>query len=204
MASIRNLLLLALISLPFLAHASESQFKTIATQASECGALYMILTSIPPDVLPGVGKAFTDLGQTMSFIHGVNLTRSTGSPASNGDVSNAKSINMDELGNAFDADPDSVYDLYYKCDQWRIEIAKLYQTYNLTSESSNGEFKDLFHAVGMRPNSFERDLEKEQRARILVDLSFDYWTKSGRLTPMKVNVRLQEIKMELQKKDSTD
>ena len=204
MASIRNLLFLTLISIPLLAEASAKESKTIATQASECGALYMILTSIPNDVLPGVGKAFTDLGQTMSFIHGVNLTRSTGSPASNGDVSNAKSIKMDELGDAFDADPDSVYDLYYKCDQWRIEIAKLYQTYNLTSESSNGEFKDLFHAVGMRPNSFERDLEKEQRARILVDLSFDYWTKSGRLTPMKVNVRLQEIKMELQKKDSTD
>jgi len=204
MARIRALLLLTLLSFPFLAHAAESQSKTIATQASECGALYMILTSIPNDVLPGVGKAFTDLGQTMSFIHGVNLTRSTGSPTTNGDVSNAKSIKMDVLGDAFDADPDSVYDLYYKCDQWRIEIAKLYQTYNLTSESSNGEFKDLFHAVGMRPNSFERDLEKEQRARILVDLSFDYWTKSGRLTPMKVNVRLQEIKMELQKKDSTD
>ncbi len=204
MARIRALLLLTLLSFPFLAHAAESQSKTIATQASECGALYMILTSIPNDVLPGVGKAFTDLGQTMSFIHGVNLTRSTGSPTTNGDVSNAKSIKMDVLGDAFDADPDSVYDLYYKCDQWRIEIAKLYQAYNLTSESSKSEFKDLFHAVGMRPNSFERDLEKEQRARILVDLSFDYWTKSGRLTPMKVNVRLQEIKMELQKKDSTD
>jgi hypothetical protein len=204
MARIRALLLLTLLSFPFLAHAAESQSKTIATQASECGALYMILTSIPNDVLPGVGKAFTDLGQTMSFIHGVNLTRSTGSPTTNGDVSNAKSIKMDVLGDAFDADPDSVYDLYYKCDQWRIEIAKLYQAYNLTSESSNGEFKDLFHAVGMRPNSFERDLEKEQRARILVDLSFDYWTKSGRLTPMKVNVRLQEIKMELQKKESID
>ena len=204
MASIRTLLLLTLLSFPFLAHAAESQSKTIATQASECGALYMILTSIPPDVLPGVGKAFTDLGQTMSFIHGVNLKRATGSPTTNGDISNAKSIKMDELGDAFDADPDSVYDLYYKCDQWRIEIAKLYQAYNLTSESSKSEFKDLFHAVGMRPNSFERDLEKEQRARILVDLSFDYWTKSGRLTPMKVNMRLQEIKMELQKKDSTD
>ncbi len=204
MASIRNLLLLTLISLPFFAHASAKESKTIATQASECGALYMILTSIPPDVLPGVGKAFTDLGQTMSFIHGVNLTRSTGSPASNGDVSNAKSIKMDELGNAFDAYPDSVYELYYKCDQWRIEIAKLYQSYNLTSESSNSEFKDLFHAVGIRPNSFEQDLEKEQRARILVDLSFDYWTKSDRLTPMKMNVRLQEIKMEILKKESGD
>jgi len=128
MARIRALLLLTLLSFPFLAHAAESQSKTIATQASECGALYMILTSIPNDVLPGVGKAFTDLGQTMSFIHGVNLTRSTGSPTTNGDVSNAKSIKMDVLGDAFDADPDSVYDLYYKCDQWRIEIAKLYQT----------------------------------------------------------------------------
>jgi hypothetical protein len=204
MARIRNLLLLTLLSFPFLAHASESQSKTIATQASECGALYMILTSIPPDVLPGIGKAFTDLGQTMSFIQGVNLLRSTGSPASNGDISNAKSIKMDELGNTFDADPDNVYELYYKCDQWRIEIAKLYQAYNLTSESSKSEFKDLFHAVGIRPSSFIRDGEKEQRVRGLVDLSFDYWTKSGRLTPMKVNVRLQEIKMELQKKESID
>jgi hypothetical protein len=197
MASTRNLLLLTLLSFPFLAHASESQFKTIATQASECGALYMILTSIPPDVLPGVGKAFTDLGQTMSFIHGVNLTRSTGAPASNGDVSNAKSIKMDELGNAFDADPDSIYELYYKCDQWRIEIAKLYQAYNLTSESSKSEFKDLFHAVGIRPSSFTRDGEKEQRVRGLVDLSFDYWAKSDRMTPLK-------LRMMLQHKTSTD
>jgi hypothetical protein len=191
MASIRNLLLLALISLPFLAHASESQSKTIATQASECGALYMILTSIPPDVLPGVGKAFTDLGQTMSFIQGVNLIRSTGSPATNGDISNAKSIKMDELGNAFDADPNTVYELYYKCDQWRIEIAKLYQAYNLTSESSKGEFKVLFHAVGIRPSSFSRDGEKEQRVKGLVDLSFDYWTKSDRITPLKLNKMLK-------------
>jgi hypothetical protein len=191
MASIRNLLLLALISLPFLAHASESQSKTIATQASECGALYMILTSIPPDVLPGVGKAFTDLGQTMSFIQGVNLIRSTGSPATNGDISNAKSIKMDELGNAFDVDPNTVYELYYKCDQWRIEIAKLYQSYNLTSESSKGEFKVLFHAVGIRPSSFARDGEKEQRVKGLVDLSFDYWTKSDRITPLKLNKMLK-------------
>ena len=191
MASIRTLLLLTLISFPFLAHASESQSKTIATQASECGALYIILTSIPPDVLPGVGKAFTDLGQTMSFIHGVNLTRSTGAPASNGDVSNAKSIKMDELGNAFDVDPDSIYELYYKCDQWRIEIAKLYQSYNLTSESSKGEFKVLFHAVGIRPSSFARDGEKEQRVWGLVDLSFDYWTKSDRITPLKLNKMLK-------------
>ena len=191
MASIRTLLLLTLISLPFLAHASESQSKTIATQASECGALYMILTSIPPDVLPGVGKAFTDLGQTMSFIQGVNLLRSTGSPASNGDISNAKSIKMDELGNTFDADPDNVYELYYKCDQWRIEIAKLYQAYNLTSESSKSEFKDLFHAVGIRPSSFIRDGGKEQRVRGLVDLSFDYWTKSDRITPLKLKKMLE-------------
>ena len=191
MASIRNLLLLTLLSFPFLAHASESQSKTIATQASECGALYMILTSIPPDVLPGVGKAFTDLGQTMSFIQGVNLIRSTGSPATNGDISNAKSIKMDELGNAFDVDPNTVYELYYKCDQWRIEIAKLYQSYNLTSESSKGEFKVLFHAVGIRPSSFARDGEKEQRVKGLVDLSFDYWTKSDRITPLKLNKMLK-------------
>ena len=188
MASIRNLLLFTLISLPFLAHASEGQSKTIATQASECGALYMILTSIPPDILPGVGKAFTDLGQTMSFIHGVNLTRSTGSPASNGDVSNAKSINMDELGNAFDADPDSVYDLYYKCDQWRIEIAKLYESQNPTSES---QMKDLINSVLTRPTRFTRDVEKEQRAMSLINMAFDYWTKSDRMTPLKLKNMLE-------------
>ena len=188
MASIRNLLLFTLLSFPFLAHASESQSKTIATQASECGALYMILTSIPPDVLPGVGKAFTDLGQTMSFIHGVNLTRSTGSPASNGDVSNAKSINMDELGNAFDADPDSVYDLYYKCDQWRIEIAKLYESQNPTSES---QMKDLINSVLTRPTRFTRDVEKEQRAMSLINMAFDYWTKSDRMTPLKLKTMLE-------------
>ena len=189
MSSIRNLLLLTLISFPLLAEASAKESKTIATQASECGALYMILTSIPPDVLPGVGKAFTDLGQTMSFIHGVNLTRSTGSPTTNGDVSNAKSIKMDELGDAFDADPDSVYELYYKCDQWRIEIAKLYQSQNPTSES---QMKDLINSVLTRPAIFKRDVEKEQRAISLINIAFNYWTKSGRLTPLKLKMMLEK------------
>ena len=189
MASIRTLLLLTLISLPFLTHASESQSKAIATQASECGALYMILTSIPPDVLSSIDKAFTDLGPAMGFIHRVNWTHSTRSPASNGDVLNAKSIKMGGLGNAFDEDPNSVYDLYYKCDQWRIEIAKLYQSQNPTSES---QMKDLINSVLTRPAIFKRDVEKEQRAISLINIAFNYWTKSGRLTPLKLKMMLEK------------
>ena len=188
MANIRNLLLLTLISLPLLAEASAKETKTIATQASECGALYMILTSIPPDVLPSIDKVFTDLGPAMGFIHRVNWTRSTSSPASNGDVLNAKSIKMDKLGSTFDTDEASVYDLYYKCDQWRIEIAKLYQSQNPTSES---QIEDLINSVGTRPVSFSIDAEKEQKVSLLIDLSFDYWTKSDRLTPLKLKMMLE-------------
>ena len=188
MANIRTLLLLTLISLPFLAHASVKELKTISTQASECGALYMILTSIPSDVLPGVGKAFTDLGQTMGLIHSANMTRATGINTTNGDVLREKSIKMDHLGDAFDRDPSRIYDLFYKCDQWRIEIATLYQSQNATSES---QIEDLINSVGTRPVSFSIDAEKEQKVRLLVDLSFDYWTKSDRLTPLKLKMMLE-------------
>ncbi|MDA7855842.1 hypothetical protein N9A51_01285 [Pseudomonadales bacterium] len=188
MASIRNRLLLALISLLFLAHAYGNQSKIIATEASECGALYMILTSIPPDVVPGVGEVFKGLGQTMSLIHGVNLTRSTGSPASNADVSNAKSSKMDELGNTFDADPGSIYVLYHKCDQWRIKIAKLYQSQEPTSEV---QMKDLINSVSIRPGSFTKDAEKENRAIALINIAFDYWTQSDRMTPLKFKKTLK-------------
>ena len=188
MANIRNLLLLTLISLPLLAESSERESQTIATQATECSALYMILTSIPNDVLPGVGKAFTDLGQTMGMIQAANMARSTGVTVSNGEVSREKSIQMDQLGGTFDRDPTGIYDLYYKCDQWRIEIATLYQSQNVTSES---QIEDLINSVGTRPVSFSIDAENEQKVRLLIDLSFDYWTKSDRLTPLKLKVMLE-------------
>jgi len=188
MSSIRNLLLLTLISLPFLAHASESQSKTIATQASECGALYMISMSIPNDVLPGVEKASTGLAQIMAVIQATNMARATGIKVSNGDVSREKSIQMDQLGDAFDRDPNGIYNLYYKCDQWRIEIATLYQSQNATSES---QIENLINSVGTRPVSFSVNTEKEQKVRLLVDLSFDYWTKSDRLTPKKLKMMLE-------------
>ena len=188
MANIRNLLLLTLISLPLLAESSERESQTIATQATECAALYMILTSIPNDILPGVGKAFTDLGQTMGVIQATNMARATEITISNGDVSSDKSIQMDRLGDAFDRDPNGIYDLYFKCDQWRIEIATLYHSQNATSES---QIEDLINSVRTRPVSFSIDAEKEQKARFIIDLSFDYWTKSDRLTPLKFKMMLE-------------
>ena len=182
-----NITITIILTLTCKSTYAQQNLDNIALEASECIALYTIMTSIPTSVDPRISTVYEDTGLAFRMLYSHTMTKLHGKPPTNGKIMSQTSVIMEDIGIMYDLNPELVVSLYSLCDGWRIEMASFMRA---NPPNNIKEIQSIFDQVGGRPINIDLPLTKELKVRGLVDLAIHYWSENGRIT---INQVKQEI-----------
>ena len=169
----------AILTLPYQAAYSQQSLDNVALEASECVALYTIMTSIPASVDPRISTAYQDTGFTFRMLYSHTMTKLQGKPPTNGAIASRASLLMEDIGSMYDLNSELVLSLYTQCDGWRMEMATIMRA---NPPNSLEELQSIFDQAGGRPTHIDLPMTKKLKVRGMIDLAMHYWSEAGRLT----------------------
>ena len=149
-----------------------------SSDAILCSSIYYIVTSLMSD-----NNAGQEVLMQQQEIFNLIYTAKQNRVVSNGEVSELKHQHLMYLSDLYDQNPSKVYNIEMQCSNWREKFASSLMKLTKTANNFDQLKEGIRKFPAMSNEEFDNTNPRWEASKTMMDLSFENWSKNGRITP---------------------